>query len=66
MPGRGYLKNDTLEIRAILRVNALANVGPVKDVSHPAIGFASAPQHLCRWHAKLFTRKGYHFLLPLI
>ena len=57
MPGRGYLKNDTLEIRAIVRVNALANVGPAKDASHPAIGFAGAPQHLCFWHARLSLGK---------
>ncbi len=42
MPGRGYLKNDTLEIRAIVKLNALANIGPVKDASHQTFSLAGA------------------------
>ena len=44
MPGRGYLKNDTLEIRAIVRLNALANMGPIKEPSHQAVKLAGAPR----------------------
>ena len=46
MPGRGYLKNDTLEIRAIVKLNALANIGPVKDTSHQTFSLTGVPQHL--------------------
>jgi len=42
MPGRGYLKNDTLEIRAIVRMDAAANMGPVKDTASQGLDLAGA------------------------
>ena len=47
MPGRGYLKNDTLKIRAIVRLDAVAKLGPEVDSSaQHGLGLAGAAASL--------------------
>ncbi len=59
MPGRGYLKNDTLEIRAIVRMDAAANMGPAKDTASQGVGLAGAS--LLLWlHAHSDSMHAFH------
>ncbi len=55
MNGRGYLRNDVLEIRAIIRVDAVSNMAPpppTKDTStgqsqHPSVRHAHTWPVMC-------------------
>lgn len=38
MAGRGYLKNDVLEIRTIIKVDAVSNMAPPPPIAHMNTG----------------------------